>query len=476
MKINKYLTSILFAGTLFTGCSDDFLDVEGKNILTKEQVTSSPIATNGVIDGIFASFRSFGIGGVSSHVDYGHKGVISALDIMGEDIAMYKFHWMGYFYNYLGRTTTNSRSKILWNTYYTQAGQANSIILSIDDSDNASKNLLGQAYFYRAFSYFNLARIFGPTYVGHENDKSIPIYLDDSKEGNPRSTNKEVYEVILSDLKKAKSLLNGYQRNTKEKVNEDVVTYLLANVYLEMGDYQLAAQSADELIGKYNLMDETEWLSGFSNISNTECIWGADITSETSTSYASFFSHFDNGGSGYAGALAVYKLMNKRLYEKISDTDYRKKAFADASSDVPYKSLKFKDPGGFEGDYIYMRISEMYFVSAEAKARLNNGDAAQVLYNIVSKRDPNYQMSQNTGNDLIEEIITQKRIEMWGEGVHWFDLKRLKKGITRDYDGTNHLESARLNLSMDSPSFLFQIPEDEINSNNNINAGDQNPN
>jgi hypothetical protein len=70
--------------------------------------------------------------------------------------------------------------------------------------------------------------------------------------------------------------------------------------------------------------------TGFSNINNPEVIWGFHnnvSTMSIGNYYASFFSMFDNTNEGYAGAAQISKLIDKRLYEAIPATDYRKKVF-----------------------------------------------------------------------------------------------------------------------------------------------------
>jgi hypothetical protein len=237
----------------------------------------------------------------------------------------------------------------------------------------------------------------------------------------------------------------------------------------------------------YDLMSGEDYLAnGFSDLNggNPEFMWGSDIDAESSTIYASFFSHMDNTSPGYAGLLGVYKLIDADLYSKISDSDLRKQAYVhpvDGNPDYPalppYANTKFRDPSFFEGDYIYMRSAEMYLIEAEALARAgNSGSAASILFNFVSTRDPGYTMSTNTGDALVEEIYLQRRIELWGEGTAWFDLKRLKKPLMRDYAGTNHAAFGRTNEPAEGNRFRFQLPLDEINANPNISDADQNPN
>jgi hypothetical protein len=251
-----------------------------------------------------------------------------------------------------------------------------------------------------------------------------------------------------------------------------------------MGDWAKAAEMANAARAGYVPMSAQEWLGGFSSLSQSECMWGADIDGESSTIFASFFSHFDNTNGGYAGALAVYKGISAELYDQISETDIRRQAFVDPvnlNPDYPqfeagYENIKFRDATFFEGDYIYMRASEMYLIEAEALARAGqDANAQQVLFDLISVRDDAYEMSSNTGDDLVEEVYLHRRIELWGEGFSWFDLKRMKKPMVRDYPGSNHAAFALFNIEAEGNMFNFQIPEDEINANDAISATDQNP-
>jgi len=117
----------------------------------------------------------------------------------------------------------------------------------------------------------------------------------------------------------------------------------------------------------------------------------------------------------------------------------------------------------------------MYLIETEVKARLNDGTVANVLFELVSNRDPSYVRSTNTGDTLVEEIYPQRRIELWGEGVSWYDLKRLKKPLDRTGTGSNHMSFGLVDIPMEGDFFRMQIPQGELNPNPNINVGDQNP-
>jgi hypothetical protein len=240
-----------------------------------------------------------------------------------------------------------------------------------------------------------------------------------------------------------------------------------------------AATQASQARQGLQLMSNAQYLAGFSDISNPEWMWGGDLNSNTTTIFASFFSHMDNTNPGYAGALGIYKLISRRLYDQIPATDVRKQAFkGPGSTQFPalptYAQIKFRDPGGWVGDYVYMRVSEMYLIEAEALANAGQEtQARQALFALVSQRDPSYTMSTNTGANLLNEIRLQRRIELWGEGFSLNDFKRWKTGTDRS--GSNHRADALVNLTPNDVRFFFQIPQAEIDANPNIPPSAQNP-
>jgi len=230
-----------------TSCSKSFLDVDPESIINPEQLSSTPAAQLGNLRGILTGLRSMDMTGYAGHEDYGHKSILSGLDLMGNDVVMLYANWHMFTYNYTARLTTNSRAHMYWFTYYLQLKSANTIINSIGDTPaNAElKAIRGQALALRGYMHFMLARIFGPTYVGHENELSIPLNTGVASEA--RNTVKEVYAQIIEDLDLAISSLDGYNRGTsRELLDKSVAQAFLAQVYLEVGRYEDAAQVAHD--------------------------------------------------------------------------------------------------------------------------------------------------------------------------------------------------------------------------------------
>lgn len=471
----KKIIILSLASLIFSSCEKDFLDTTPQSTINDEQLASSAEANSAIINGIYSALRSYGLSVAGNHEDYGHKSILVATDMMSNDMLMTKSSWYSSFYNYLGRQQTNSRSRLAWSVYYPQIKTTNVVLEAIPSgvTDSKMKSIRGQALALRGYFYFMLARMYGPTYIGNEGKLCVPLYTEVSLEGKARSTVDEVYKVIVNDLKEAVELLQGNIRKNNNAIDQSVAQAFLADVYLEMGKYSDAAAMAHLARENYPLLTESEWNEGFYDVSNKDTMWGATITSAQSTFVASFFSHFDNTNeSGYAGGLGVYKNIDKNLYNNISDTDFRKKAFVAPGGNslypaLPeYANLKFKDPTIDAGDYIYLRAASMYYIEAEAYARSGNESLAKkTLYDITITRDPSYVLSTKSGSALIDEIILQKRIELWGEGYAWFDMKRLGVSLNRDYVGSNHPAFGKFNIPVGDNRFIFQIPQAEIDAN-----------
>ncbi|NIF06592.1 RagB/SusD family nutrient uptake outer membrane protein [Chryseobacterium sp. Tr-659] len=483
MKTIKYFIAAAAIGLLTSSCAND-LNTLPEGDISGEQLNNDSSTPEKILGGIYLDLRSNGAGGTTSHSDFGIMGIKAGADLMSNDVIQSTNQHLGMFYNYEATNASNLASEIVWTTFYARIFVINKLLDDLKkDSSTKNKAIAGQLLALRAYSYFYLIRFYANDYKDHQSEPGIPLVLTASNpsQGLPRSTVSEVYGQIKKDIEESVSLLDSYARPSRAQIDQRAAKAIAAEVFLATGDYIKAARYAEESKQGAALMTENEYTTtGFSNINNPEVIWGFHNTISTMSIgnyYASFFSMFDNTNEGYAGAAQIRKLIDKRLYEAIPETDYRKKVFNGSQSaqytfngktkNYPaYVSWKFKDPSLFEGDYIYIRASSLYYTEAEALARQGREtEARQVLFDITSKRDKGYILSSKTGNELINEIILQKRIELWGEGYAWFDMKRLGTPLERIYPGTNHT-FGRFNLTPDK--FRFQIPNKEINNNPQI--------
>ena len=122
-----------------------------------------------------------------------------------------------------------------------------------------------------------------------------------------------------------------------------------------------------------------------------------------------------------------------------------------------------------EADYFYFRYTDMVLLHAEAQANLgNDATAITVLKILMDERlDDTTYLDVLSGQDLIDEIYLQTRIELWGEGKSYLAMKRNKATITR---GSNWIDFAGESYDYNDEKLTFEIPEEEIRDNPLINA------
>lgn len=483
--INYLIVPVILV--MLGACSSDFLDTKPTGSLSQDQqnevAIEDPIkAFSPIISGLYNSM----IGYYSNHDEFGHPTVFLGTDLMANDMVQLVNHWFYKYYLNNDRMANDRSSNHYWTKlYYPLIYNCNLVLKSYpregyDNLSDDAKILAGQALAVRANSYYYLVRLFAKNYKGNEDGPGVPIWLaeTDAADHQPRVKISAVYTQIVQDLEDAIKLLEGQPRESINNVDYYTACAILADVSLTINNWGDAVKYAQEARkGSATLSTIDTYMSQFKgNLNASEWIWGMDINGENTNLYASLYSHLDNTIDGYCG-IGVYKAWDARLYEQIPQTDIRRQC---ALPNNQYISMKYQTPGDFTGDICYIRIAEMYLIEAEAQARAGNDGLAQnILYELVKNRDPQATKSTKTGNDLIEEILFQKRIEMWGEGRSWFDLKRVGGSIERKNTingvATNHRIDAQLQFGPNDNHWVFQIPIKEIEANQNINEEDQNP-
>lgn len=274
-----------------------------------------------------------------------------------------------------------------------------------------------------------------------------------------------------------------------EKYPNDLAA-LIQNVDLGIDSdkdcYIKAADCARQAIVKSGAapLTELEWYGGkdyftaFNSIQTSAWMWGGIMNKENIHSvWLNLAGHlcteqtFGVGGISYG----AHRMISKVLFEQISDDDWRKETwiapedagkapgtkyhtlFTDENfKKVPaYVHLKFKPKEGnmidanvgAPIDNLLMRVEEMYFIEAEAIAASQGVSAGiSALENFMKTyRYSSYQCTASTMEDFRKELILQKRIEFWGEGIIYWDYKRLELPVTRGYLGTNCPVGYRMN-------------------------------
>lgn len=489
------LFSLIF---LFASCKKMF-DVKYTGNITGSDVSrkvyEDPAFINSFINGCYSWGVKLDVMG--GHGGFGLLGVVYNTDMMGVDIAINgTWTWGKFDINHDIGSSTHKRPYQFWNFYYTLINKANKVIdiFKEEPSDERLRGCLGAAYALRAFAYTYLMHLFqdpiegtSPNAKFRDSAPGVPIIYakrdgikdSEAEKRAGRNTLADIKEEIERNLELALPLLKGTKRLMKNEVNYEVAQGIAARYYLLTLQWDKALAAAQAAQNGFDLMDNTRLHSGFMDINDAEVMWGFEHTVKTSTWFASFFSHLSNDSPGYGGDGTSIHCIDRSLYDKIPDTDYRKTLFNSEKGDPkadkvgarhPYAARKFGWIKDWLQHYIYMRKAEMILIEAEAHARLADGQATATLARLMAKRDPAWSGS----NVTLDDVLLQRRIELWGEGFEYYDIRRNGLSVNRKYSGTNHDVAAQYHFPAHGKSWNFQIPLPEIQRNENISEDEQN--
>ncbi len=265
--------------------------------------------------------------------------------------------------------------------------------------------------------------------------------------------------------------------------------------------YNEASRYANLAMAGYSVTTQDEWLSktsGFNDSSVGSWMLAGIYTSEDDSALYPVVGWAGWVGSehtfGYASySRKTYSNIAPALYNRLSNRDFRKLSFVapegsplkgrepfispdDAAENFPqpYANIKFRPGSGNETnasiggvvDYPLMRVEEMYFIDAEATAHVNPTAGRQKLVDFIrANRNPIYTCNLTDADEIVEEIVFQKRIELWGEGRAYYDIKRLNYPITRVYEGSTFVGAALINTKARAAWLNMCIPKQEVDNN-----------
>ena len=507
-KIFKY--SFISLGMMaLAACSGDKLETQPTDSVSGTTLFSDAKAAMVPLNGLYRSMYTSGWSTTgNTHQCFGISAYCLAAEVMGDDFVMGAqgsgWFWFDAAYNVKARFTSSAwRSYDLWYAFYTWIANANYVIAAEETMGGATEDVnyvIGQAYAVRAYSYFQLAQWFSRTYKGHESEPCAPIYNEPTFKtttGQPRATVADVYKQIDSDLEKALTLLKGIPQQDKTHMAYAVTCGIASRVALVEENWSKALELAKEAIDNSGCsVQPVATITGMNSVGYNDVMWGAKIVTDQAGKYASLFAMVD---TLYHGSRAP-KQINLDLYNHMSRTDTRR-AWWDPNSKYStggYEQDKFhfSNIATWEGDYVWMRVEEMYLIAAEAYCHAgDDAQARQYLSALMAKRDPNFDASQYSGSSLptltsdqftgayahslLNEIILQRRIELWGEAGRIYDIRRLEQGFRRtSAQGfpTGELLTTRPTDNPESYMWVLTIPQAEFDGNANMNAStDQNP-
>lgn len=521
-KILKISTLALFASVAMTGC---IKETEPNSVVTAESVAQSATAVEAMVNAIpVAEALPYSVFGSDNNqgFDFGLPGIMCATDSATGDVvqttgdANAGYNWFNFWERGTSLNSNQSRSQFTWYCYWNFVKSCNDIISIIGNEPETDemKAYLAYAKANRAALYLDMARSFDPlenkyTDVSKVKGLTVPKITETTTEeearNNPRLTRDEMFEFIFQDLNDAETLLtNNSHKGGKDVPSLAVVYGLKARAYLWLGgfdksNYAQAASFARKAIDESGatVLTEAQWLdpkTGF-NTPNNSWMWYLPQSAEGVTNLVNFVA-WRGAEASWGYASDVQQGVHVNFYNRIADTDWRKRAFTgpdpyawwEANKEIsninlddeewedyyaPYASVKFRPANGETLNYkvgnptsiCMMRVEEMLLIEAEATAYSDPAKAADMITAFATTRDAAFVKPVATTQAVVDVTMWQKRVELWGEGIVFYDFKRLNYSIETGYEDTNVPTNYRIKTEGRAPWWNFVIPEKEVTQN-----------
>lgn len=445
-KIRKYNLIYLIFGLLIigAGCKKDWLDVKSDINQTVPAILTD---FEYLLDDFFVMNQgtpSLGEVGSDGHYIVESRWGTSAFNNVEKN-------------TYIWSKELLTENVVDWNSSYKRIFQCNLVLnglekLNPNQETEKYNRIKGNALFHRAKNYYDLAQVYAQPYQASTAASDMGISLKDGinvTELARRTTVKETYEQIISDLIIAKKLLPNLPA-VKSRGSKAGALALLARTYLAMGDYVKAGLNADTSIQLFNKLID------FNTVSATAANMG-QFNDETI-----FYAEY----AVYASlAIQGYYYVDPVFYALYDNDDLRKTRFFSVSAgNIIFKGNYTGSIVGFNG----LAVDEQYLIRAESFARAGNANAAMKDLNDLLKTRWNNAVTYPIktavdAEDALRQILIERRKELLFRNLRWTDLRRLnldprfRVTLTRTIGGNTYT------LEPGSYKYTLPIPDDELN-------------
>lgn len=391
-----------------------------------------------------------------------------------------------------------------WSRYLEDIAKANVLINGLDElktkglvSENEYHQWKAEGELFRSLIMFNLARLWGSfpiitkvaKTITAENVKDVyPTYFP------PRSTAKECYQQIISDLTDAEQYAPDFNSADRTILSKVVAQAMLVKVYAEkpVQDYSKVIEYAEKVRGVAGMALEHDYST----------LWGYDTDKKDcvkrNTSEGILEVHWTTGNANWESWMYGRSLENYDYYfswakwitpsrdlikdfESENDTTRLNQTLVyyacKWSNYYPASKYPFmyKCRSGYNNQY-KLRLADIILLEAEAYAYKGDNTNSAALVNLIRNRAklPNLTADKTATKDaMIEAVLHERRLELALEGERWYDLCRNNK-VEEYLNGLNNRDSGRLTQRKpyDANSYLLPIPQSALDENSNL---QQNP-
>jgi len=455
LKIKFLLLSLIFVSS----CSDDFVDVESEDVNSEDFFNSEADYQNALIaayDMLQSTYLNVMLGEIAS--DNTLAGGESATDVPGIQEVDDMIH-----------TPVNSQLRDIWNWMYAGVNRANFIMEFQDKTDFASKDgVIAQTLFLRSYYYFELVKWFGdvPFVVNKRIQFGDQFEID-------RTPTAEIYAQIEQDLIFAIENLPYVQAETG-RVTKGAAQALLGKIYLYQEKFTESAAVLENLItsGPHNLITDYSTMFENDNENNIESVFEVQYADLEGAGFGCLQCSEGNVAVGFNGIRAYsgplfesgfsFNVPVQEVVDEFEDGDMRlETAILDieawAEETGASYGTGYEHTGYFNRKYISrqgdtnigdanltnpnnyrsIRFADVLLMAAEALNRggISDSRAQQYLNRVRERAFGNIDNNvSDSGSGLTTAIYHERRVELVGEGHHFFDLVRTGRAA-QEIDG-----------------------------------------
>lgn len=437
---------IMIAIILYTGsgCSKDFLDAKPD----KKLVLPSSLAD---------------LQALLDNSTYMNGGWPSAGEIAADNYAVTSDAWHSFSYDITSQNlyiwednVFNDNVQNEWFLAYQTVFYANTVLENIDavQTDDAAQknNIKGEALFFRAQAFYELAQIFAGVYKKETatTDLGIPLRItSDINQTTTRSSVEQTYQQIIVDLQEAATLL-ALNPLYKTRPSKPAAYGMLARTFLSMQDYRDAKLYADSCLQLFQTLIDYNTLD--TNAYNPVPMFNDEVI-------------FHSGMFPRSIVLQPAAIVNSALYASYTNSDLRKPIFF-----KPLDANSFGFYGSYSGSYILFNgiaTDEIFLIRAECEARMNAVNEAMLdLNTMLNKRwkaGTFIPYTSTDANDALIKILQERKKELIFRGQRWTDLRRLNSDSRFAVTIERKIDDQTYTLEPGDLKYTFLIPLQVIN-------------
>lgn len=460
MKNFKYtLVAGLAAIASFSSC-EDYLNVQPKSQVLADEFFVDDQAYNDFLTGVYEKMTSSSL--------YGRELTYGLLSVLEQDydIPTNHVYYEASQYHYLTDASTRSAIDAIWSQQYNCIAQLNLMLQYIDQTpasvfDGENYSLYkGEALGLRAFLHLDLLRLFSPACTSEAGAAAIPYVTTYGTELTPQKTVSETLQLIKADLKQARQLLSKgdklylansddayyYRGSNRGYYGQQIFNYYaatatLARAYMWENKLDSAYIYANEVVesvdnGDYKFSWVHTTAATATNLVDRDLIYSSEHIFRMGINKMDdqVKNYFTATAKGNGSLLTPSETMRDQIYEVSAkgygiDWRYNYGYIYDGDT-YPYMA-KYRqvENGAYNNMIPLIRISEMYYTCAEAKAASDKARACEVLNTVRNARNLteayNLDPTALSTQDIKDEIWKEYRKELLGEGQLFYYYKRL---------------------------------------------------